>query len=103
MVAGSKIVGFRPLLNVPSGPLWYTMAAKFDVSEHALVPKHSKVSEKELKELFDRYSIQLENLPRMFRSDPALAALDVKEGDVVKIVRKSSTAGESVFYRRVAA
>lgn len=61
------------------------------------------MSEKELKEVFAMYGIELENLPRMFKSDPAIAHLDVKEGDVVKVVRKSPTAGESIFYRRVAA
>lgn len=74
---------------------------KLDVSKHVLVPKHSKVSEKERKELFDKYVIELRDLPRIFRADPAIAELDVKDGDVVKIVRKSPTAGVCMFYRRV--
>lgn len=77
--------------------------AKFDVTKHVLVPKHTKVSEKDKKELFEKYAVELENLPRIFKSDPAIQHLDVKEGDIVKIVRKSATAGESVFYRRVVA
>ena len=77
--------------------------AKFEVSKHELVPKHSKLSEKESKELFEKYAIVLQNLPRIFKSDPALQDLDVKEGDIVKIARKSPTAGETVFYRRVVA
>lgn len=76
---------------------------KFEVSKHELVPKHSKLSEKETKELFEKYSIELLNLPRIFKNDPAIQELDIKEGDIVKISRKSPTAGETVFYRRVAA
>lgn len=79
------------------------MAAKFDVAKHVLVPKHAKVGEKELKEVLERYGIEVDNLPRIFKSDPALVDVDVKEGDVVKVTRKSPTAGESVFYRRVVA
>ena len=73
-----------------------------DVTKHLLVPKHSKLSEKEGKELFEKYAIELQNLPRIFKNDPSIQNLDVKEGDIVKITRKSPTAGESMFYRRVA-
>lgn len=77
--------------------------AKVDVTKHVLVPKHTKVSEKEKKELFEKYALDLENLPRILHNDPAIQALDVQDGDIVKIVRKSATAGETVFYRRVVA
>ncbi|HLF54346.1 MAG TPA: DNA-directed RNA polymerase subunit H [Candidatus Nanoarchaeia archaeon] len=77
------------------------MAAKFEVGKHLLVPAHGKLSEKEKKELFEKYAIELPNLPRIFKSDPAILHLDVKEGDIVKVVRESPTAGESSFYRRV--
>jgi len=75
--------------------------AKFEVTKHELVPKHSKLSEKEGKELFEKYSIELPNLPRIFKGDPAIQSLDVKDGDIIKISRKSPTAGETTFYRRV--
>ena len=74
---------------------------KFDVTEHVLVPKHSKISDKEKKELLDKYSASLKELPRILKADPAIQNLDVKEGDIIKILRKSPTAGEIVFYRRV--
>ncbi len=66
-----------------------------------LVPAHSKLSEKEKKELFEKYSIELPNLPRIFKNDPAIQHLDIKEGDIVKVSRKSPTAGDISFYRRV--
>lgn len=78
------------------------MAEKFDVTKHVLVPKHTKVSDKELKELFEKLNIDVNNLPRIKKSDPAILHLDVKEGDVIRCVRKSDTAGEIDFYRRVA-
>ena len=71
------------------------------ITKHVLVPKHAKLSEKEKDELFKRYNITLRELPKILKDDPALASLDVKPGDVIKITRKSPTAGESVFYRGV--
>lgn len=83
------------------------MAAKkakkqVDVSAHVLIPKHSKVSEKEKKELFEKYHINVTHLPRINLSDPVLFGLGVKPGDVVKIERPSPTAKNTVFYRGVA-
>lgn len=74
---------------------------KFDVSKHMLVPKHSKASDKEKNDVLEKYGITLRELPRILASDPAIQDLDVKEGDVIKIMRNSSSAGESIFYRRV--
>ena len=74
---------------------------KVDITKHSLVPKHVKLSEKEKQELFNEYKITLRELPKILKNDPAIAHLNVKVGDVIKIIRESSTAGESVFYRWV--
>ncbi len=71
------------------------------VTNHIFVPKHSKISEKERKELLEIYHIDAEHLPKIFTDDPAIQDLEVKAGDIVKIVRKSPTAGEIAFYRNV--
>jgi len=90
------------LLNVPSGPFIIRTMVKIEITKHELVPKHSKLSEKECKELFEKYGIDVQNLPRIFRADPAIQHLDIKEDDVIKINRTSPTAGTTVFFRRVA-
>jgi DNA-directed RNA polymerase subunit H len=74
---------------------------KLDITKHALIPKHSKLSDKEKEELLKNYNIVVFNLPRIYKSDSAVESLGAKPGDVIKIVRKSPTAGESVFYRVV--
>jgi len=80
------------------------MAEKtFDVTKHVLVPKHTKVGEKERKVLFEKYAIELQNLPRIHATDPAVLHLDVQDGDIVKITRNSPTAGVTEFFRRVIA
>jgi DNA-directed RNA polymerase subunit H len=72
-----------------------------DVKKHVLVPKHSKISEKEKGELFKKYEISGEALPIILKTDPAIEGMDLKPGDVIKIVRKSATAKTAVFYRVV--
>ncbi len=68
---------------------------------HVLVPKHEKLSEKEKEALFKRYHLKMQDLPKIKKNDPAIAHLDVKYGDVIKITRESKTAGKSVYYRGV--
>lgn len=74
---------------------------KINISKHVLIPKHTKLSEKDKKDLFERYNISVTQLPKIKLSDPAIASLDLKVGDVVKIIRQSKTAGEAVFFRGV--
>lgn len=77
------------------------MKRAFEVTQHILVPKHIKISETEKKALLERYHISVKELPKISKIDPAIEDLNVKEGDVIKIIRKSPTAGEAVFYRWV--
>ena len=77
------------------------MKKKLEIKKHVLIPKHSKLSQKEREELFKRYSITFKDLPKIFKDDPALQALDVKPGDIIKIERDSATAGKAIFYRGI--
>jgi len=77
------------------------MAKKKTKIIHDLVPEHIKLSEEEKKSVMDDYEITLRELPKIKKSDPALRHLDVEQDDVIKIVRDSPTAGQTVFYRGV--
>lgn len=70
-----------------------------DISKHDLVPKHIILNDKEKEELFKKYGITLKQLPRISVTDPVIKTLDGKPGNVVKIIRKSPTAGETLYYR----
>jgi len=72
-----------------------------DISLHDLVPKHEILTKLEKKELLERLGITEKELPKILLSDPALVSQEAKLGDVVKITRKSQTAGHSVYYRIV--
>ena len=73
----------------------------YDVTKHVLVPKHTKLNDKETTVLLETYTITARELPKILITDPAIGHLDVKEGDVIKIVREDAVRGESIFFRRV--
>lgn len=70
--------------------------------KHVLVPKHEKLSDKERDEVLKHYNSSIDDFPRILKRDAALQGLNVKQGDLIRISRKSLTAGETVFYRVVA-
>lgn len=72
-----------------------------DNTHHILVPKHTKISESEKEKLFEKYTVSTKELPKILKDDPALTKLNVKEGDIIKVERKSKTAGVSFYYRVV--
>lgn len=77
------------------------MKKKFNIDKHILIPKHTKLSEKEKEKLLEKYNISEKELPRISKIDPAISSLNAKPGEIIKITRQSPTAGESVFYRVV--
>ncbi|MBI5389271.1 DNA-directed RNA polymerase subunit H [Candidatus Woesearchaeota archaeon] len=77
------------------------MAKDVDLAKHYLVPKHSVLSDTEKAKILEHYRITPKELPKIAKKDAGIAHLEVKEGDVIKIVRNSPTAGKSVFYRVV--
>jgi DNA-directed RNA polymerase subunit H len=73
----------------------------FDIFEHALVPRHEILPEKEKIELLQKYKVQPYQMPQIKSIDPAVKAIGAKPGDILRIIRKSSTAGEHIAYRYV--
>ena len=71
------------------------------VPDHAYVPKHEVMTRKEAEEVLEKFNCQPTELPLIFANDPAIIGLGVKPGDMIKITRKSSTAGHSLYYRYV--
>ena len=70
-------------------------------SEHELVPKHILLTDDEMKEVLKRYGITGEQFPKIKVNDPAAEEIGAKVGNLIKIIRKSPTAGEAIAYRLV--
>ena len=69
------------------------------VPDHVYVPKHEIMTKKEAQKVLDEFNCTPTELPLIFVTDPAILGLGVKPGDMIKITRKSGTAGESTYYR----
>ncbi len=74
---------------------------KFSLLDHESVPKHEIIAEGELKSVLSKFLIDKEQLPKIKVQDPVSKEIGAVVGDVVKITRKSQTAGEADYYRLV--
>lgn len=73
----------------------------FNIFKHELVPKHEILPPEEAKRLLEKYRVKPHQLPHIRASDTAVIAIGAKLGDILKITRKSETAGKYVSYRYV--
>jgi DNA-directed RNA polymerase subunit H len=73
----------------------------FDLFEHDIVPLHKILEEEEKQQLLSKYRVHPYQLPQVTSSDPAVKAIGARPGDILRIIRKSPTAGEHVAYRYV--
>ncbi|MEO9321022.1 MAG: DNA-directed RNA polymerase subunit H [Nitrososphaera sp.] len=71
------------------------------ISNHAYQPKHEILPHNEAQQILEKFNAKPSQLPYIMMSDKAIEDLDVRPGDIIKITRKSPTAGESVYYRYV--
>ena len=74
---------------------------KFAVKDHEMVPEHILLTPEEGLEVLKKFGIDAPQLPKIHASDPAAKEIGAKVGDIIKIVRRSTTAKHSIFYRLV--
>lgn len=70
-------------------------------TNHILIPKHEKLTDKEKKEILDQYGQTTSKFPTINAKDAGLAGLNVKANDMIRIIRKDQTTNHSVYYRVV--
>jgi len=71
-----------------------------EINTHFLVPTHETLDDSAAQAVLMRYGIERSKLPKIRKIDPALPN-GAKVGDVIRITRKSKTAGISLYYRVV--
>ncbi len=77
------------------------MKEDIKIEKHFLVTKHILLSDEEALKVLAKFNVSLTQLPKILKKDPAIRHLDVKQGNIIKIIRKSETVGDSVYYRTV--
>ena len=68
------------------------------VLEHEYMPKAEVVPKEEVKEILKQLNAKMFQLPWIRSSDPLARAIGARPGNVIRIIRKSDTAGEFVTY-----
>eukprot|EP00038_Savillea_parva_P003471 m.126243 g.126243 ORF g.126243 m.126243 type:complete len:216 (+) comp11184_c0_seq1:362-1009(+) len=70
-----------------------------NITEHMYVPKHTVLSETDKQIILARYKMSEEQMPRIQETDPIARYFGLMQGQLLKIVRQSPTAGRYVTYR----
>ena len=73
----------------------------FKIFDHDFVSKHELLTPEEKEKILQKYKMQPYKLPRINACDPAIIAVDGKPGDIVRVIRKSPTAGKYEAYRYI--
>ena len=74
---------------------------KKDILKHKLVPDHSILSKTEANKVLKQLKVHQEQLPKIKSDDPVVKEIGAKSGDILKITRRSHTAGKFITYRLV--
>ncbi len=72
-----------------------------NILEHEWVPEHEVLSPEEALKVLKELGVKPIQLPWIRASDPVARAIGARPGDIIRIKRKSPTAGEIIVYRYV--
>lgn len=72
-----------------------------NIMDNFLVPYHEIIPKEQVEQILKEYGIKLDNLPAVLSDDAVVQELNAKKGDLIKVVRKSHTAGETISFRVV--
>lgn len=79
---------------------YYLRQLQFNILTHSLVPECKVMKDSEVEDFKKKYNIKhLAKLPEISRFDPMAQALQLRPGQVCKILRSSPTAIKNEYYR----
>ena len=72
-----------------------------NILDHEWVPEHEVLSPEEAAKVLKELGVKPIQLPWISVNDPVVKAIGAHVGDIIRIRRKSPTAGEIIVYRYV--
>ena len=93
-----NIIGTEKYQNIE---IFILNSLQFNPTKHCLVPKHSRMTLEEQKNILQFYKCERKELPKLSVNDPIAKYYGMKIGEICKIERVSETTGFSNFYRHV--
>lgn len=81
--------------------IFYHHELIINITKHERVPKHIVLSEEEKNNILSIYKCNKEQIPQYAVNDPLVKYYGLKNGEMCKIIRKSKTSGNSIYYRIV--
>ena len=66
-----------------------------------MIPKHELLTKEEVTQVLARQDATPAQLPYILNTDPIAKEVGARPGDLVRITRRSETAGSSTYYRYV--
>lgn len=89
--------------HILKGKLWIELFSEdelvMNITRHKLMPKHTLLTAQEKEQFLVQSGVKETQLPRILPTDPMAKYLGARRGDVIRIVRRSETAGKSIMYR----
>ena len=98
----SQLNKYDKIFQKNGGHLQYFSSQQlmFNPTKHEYVPKHTKLTEEEVKEFMKEYLTRSKmHMHIILQNDPIAKWIGLKHGDIVKIDRYNENSGESFSYR----
>ncbi|EPY27408.1 DNA-directed RNA polymerases I, II, and III subunit RPABC1 [Strigomonas culicis] len=72
-----------------------------NITRHELVPRHVPLTPEQTREVLQAHALEVHQLPRLLATDPVARYFGLTRGNVVRIERRSESAGVYASYRQV--
>jgi DNA-directed RNA polymerase subunit H (RpoH/RPB5) len=98
----SQLNKYDKIFQKNGGHLQYFSSQQlmFNPTKHEYVPKHTKLTEEEVKEFMKEYLTRSKlHMHTILQNDPIAKWIGLKHGDIVRIDRYNENSGESFSYR----
>lgn len=88
-------------INFPKTEIFTEVELMINLLDYVLVPRHEVLTTEEVENFYKEFNCKKRNVPKMLTSDPVARYYNVKNGDIMRILRPSVTSGIAPAYRLV--